>query len=68
MVLVYIAGYITRNDSQPCEYETYFYYEKYGKYTNSIEHGKLNVPSDQTCQWFFFLFRLFPYNKEKGVV
>ena len=36
MVLVYIAGYITRNDNQPSEYETYFYYKKYGRYTNSI--------------------------------
>ena len=31
MVLVYIAGYITRNDNQPSERETHFYYENYGK-------------------------------------
>ena len=31
MVLVYIAGYITRNDNQFSECETHFYYEKYGK-------------------------------------
>ena len=31
MALVYIAGYITRNDNQPSECETHFYYEKYGK-------------------------------------
>ena len=30
MALVNIAGYITRNDNQPSEYETHFYYEKYG--------------------------------------
>ena len=29
------GGYIIRNDNQSSEYETYFYYEKYGKYTNS---------------------------------
>ena len=40
MALVYIAGYITRNDNQPSEYETHFYYEKYGKYTNLIDRGK----------------------------
>ena len=27
----YLAKYITRNDNQPREYETRFYYEKYGK-------------------------------------
>ena len=34
IALVYIAGYITRNDNQPSECETHFYYEKHGKYTN----------------------------------
>ena len=34
MALAYIAGYITRNYNQSSEYETHFYYEKYGKYTN----------------------------------
>ena len=46
MALVYIAGYITRKDNQPSECETHFCYEKYGKYTNLTDHGKLNVPSD----------------------
>ncbi len=31
MALVYIAGYITRNDNQPSECETHFYNENYGK-------------------------------------
>ena len=31
---MYIAGYITRNDNQPSEYETHFYNEKYGQYPN----------------------------------
>ena len=34
MALVYIAKYISKNDNQPSECETHFYYEKYGKYTN----------------------------------
>ena len=33
MALMLIAGYITRNDNQPNEYETHFYH---WKYTNSI--------------------------------
>ena len=55
MALVYLAGYITRNDNQPSEYEIHFYYEKYGKYTNLTDRGKLKVPSDYICQWLFFV-------------
>ena len=55
MALVYVAGYITRNDNQPSECETHFHYEKYGKYTNLTDRGKLKVPSDHTCQWLFFV-------------
>ena len=51
MVLVFIAGNVTRNDDQPSEYERYFYYEKYGKYSNSIDCGKLKIPSDHSYQW-----------------
>ena len=55
MTLVYIAGYITRNDNQSSECKTLFYYEKYGKYTNLTDLEKLKVPSDHTCQWLFFV-------------
>ena len=51
MALVYIAGYITRNDYQSSECETHFYYEKYRKYTNLTGCGKLKVPSDHNSQW-----------------
>ena len=37
------ADYITRNKHQHSEYETHFYYEKYGKYTNSIDREKPHV-------------------------
>ena len=40
MALVYIAGYITRNDNQPSEYKSHFYDEKYGKYTNLTDRRK----------------------------
>lgn len=36
-----------------------FYYEKYRKYSNSINHGKLNVPSDHIYQWLVFCYILF---------
>ena len=62
---MYIAGYITKNDNQPCECETHFYYEKYGKYINLTDCGKLEVTSDHTCQWLFFCFILFHSIKEK---
>ena len=64
MAFLYIAGYITKNDNQPSECETHFY-EKYGKYTNLTDCGKLKVPSYHTCQWLFFCFILFHTIKEK---
>ena len=65
MALVYIPGYITRNDNQPSECKTHFYYEKYGKYTNLTDCGKPKVPSDHNYQWLFFHFILFHKIKEK---
>ena len=59
MALVYIAGYITRNNNQLSECE---------KYTNLTDHGKLKVPSDFTCQWLFFWFHPFLYKKGKGLL
>ena len=40
MALVYITGYITKNNNQHSKCETHFY-EKYGKYTNLTDRGKL---------------------------
>ena len=62
---MYIAEYIARNDSQPSENEICFYYKEYRKYTNSIDRGKIKVPTEHTCQWLFFLFHPFPYNIKK---
>ena len=54
MSLVYIAGYVTRNDNAISEGEllshTFLYYEKYGHYTKSLDRGGLKVPTDETCQ------------------
>ena len=66
---MYIAGYITRNDSGSCEYrllnETTFYYQKYGQYLDPIDWGGINIPTDNTCQWSIFYFILFNAVKEK---
>ena len=59
MALVYIAGYITRNDNQPSECEIHFYYEKYEKYTNLTECGKLKVLLTPLANGYFFCFILF---------
>ena len=69
MALLYIAGYITRNDNQTSECENHFYNEKYEKYTNLTDCEKIKVPSDHTFQWFFFfLVHPFQYNKGKGLL
>ena len=69
MVLVYIAGYITCNDSGSSEEkllnETTFNYQKYGQYLDAMDRGGLNIPTDNTCQWSIFSFILFNTVKEK---
>lgn len=69
MSLVYIAGYITRKDADLSENEmleqTTFYHQKYGKFTNELDRGGLNIPSDCCCQWTFFCFILFNTVKTK---
>ena len=69
MSLVYIAGYVTRNDPELSENQllelTTFYFQKYGKVTNELDRGGLNVPSDCCCQWTFFCFIIFNTVKTK---
>ena len=69
MVLVYIAGYVMRNDSGSSEEkllnETTFYQQKYGQYLDDMDRGGLNIPTDDTCQWSIFCFILFNAGKEK---
>ena len=59
MVLVYIAGYITRNDSGPSAEkllnETSFYHQKYGQYLDAMDRSGLDIPADNTCQWSVFV-------------
>ena len=55
MVLVYIAGYITRDDSGPSEEkllnEATFCHQKYGQYLDAIYRSGLDIPTDNICQW-----------------
>ena len=48
IVLVYIAGFITRNDSGSSEEkllnETTFYQQKYGQYLDGMDRDGLNIP------------------------
>ena len=62
MALVHVAGYVTRNDDVTDDdlFEGDMkYYRKYGAFTQSIDRGGLNVPSDTACQWTFYLFIMF---------
>ena len=69
MALVYIAGYVTRKDSELTESElldvTTFYFGKYGEYTDNLDRGGLNIPNDSACQWTFFSYSLFVGVKDK---
>ena len=69
MVLVYIAGYITRNDSGSSEEkllnETTFYHQIYEQYLDAMDRGGFNIPTNDTCQRSIFCFILFNAVKEK---
>ena len=59
IVIVYMAGYITRNDSRSSEEkllnETIFYHQKYGQYLDAMDRVGLNIQTDNTCQWSIFV-------------
>ena len=62
MNLCHIAGYITRHDDISEEElfgATTFYHQKYGKYTDTLDRGGLNIPIDSTVQWVFFSHIMF---------
>ena len=52
MSLVYIAGYICRNDNESDD--TKLYFEKFGSFTESINRGGLHIPNDNVCQFCIF--------------
>ena len=56
--VVCLAGYVSRK----CETfndDAFFYYEKFGSYTQYLDRGKLNIPNDASCQWCAFCYILF---------
>ena len=63
MSLCHIAGYVTRHDAERSEVElleiTTFYHQKYGDFTDALDRGGLNIPSDTACQWTFFCYIMF---------
>ena len=68
MSLLYIAGYVTRNNMEQSEEEllgvTTFYHQKFGSYTDKIDRGQLNIPTDTAAQWTFLSFIMFNTVKE----
>ena len=67
-VLIYIAGYVTRKDPELDEIsqlgQTTCYFHKFGQYTDALDKGGLNIPSDRACQWTIFSFMLFNVVKD----
>lgn len=57
MCLVYIAGYVSREDP-PCE-DTSFCFDQFGEYVREINRGGLNFPGDNICHWIFYSYILF---------
>ena len=57
MSLVYIAGYICRNDNESDD--TKLYFEKFGSFAESINRGGLHIPNDNLCQFCIFSYIIF---------
>ena len=57
--LIYIAGYVQKKGGQAKENDTVFYFEKYGKYLESINRGHLIIPQDCIVQWCIFCLIFF---------
>ena len=52
MALVYIAGYVTRNDHVD---DTKYYVEEFGEHTEELNRGGLTMPGDNMSMGFLFL-------------
>ena len=61
MALVYIAGYVTRNDHVD---DTKYYVVEFGEFTEELNRGRLIMPGDNICQCFFYSYMLFHHIKE----
>ena len=56
--LIYIAGYIERNNEHEDD-DTKIYYQKYPDYFDAINRGSLKVPRDSIVQWLVFSYVFF---------
>lgn len=66
--IVYIAGYLVRNDdmSETELFEsTTFYHQSYGTYLDDLDRGGLQVPTDKVCQWVSFCYSTFGVVKNR---
>ena len=57
MTLIYIAGYVRRNNSEI--HDIYFYYEIYGNYLMDMNHAGLKIPGDTFCQFTIYSYIIF---------
>ena len=58
--LVYIAGYVSRNDKDDVDSDdTSFYVSKYGAYISCLNRGGLTLPKDEICQWVIYCYIMY---------
>ena len=57
--IIYIAGYIQRNNGYEGNDDTFFNYKKFGDYFNNLNRGGLVRPNDCVVQWALFCFLFF---------
>ena len=51
MALIYVAGYVVRNDGEIDD--TFTYHDKYGAFIDDLNRGGLTIPGDSAGQWSF---------------
>ena len=56
MALIYIAGYIVRNDYTD---DTFKWHKKYGAFVNDLNRCGLTLQEDSACQWSFYCYVMF---------
>ena len=67
VVLVHIAGYVTRKDpvlQDELLHTTTFYHQRFGGYVDELDRGQLNIPSDSAVQWSIFCLIMFEAVKD----
>ena len=57
MALIYVAGYVVRNDGEIDD--TFTYHDKYGAFIDDLNRGGLTIPGDSAGQWSFYSYVTF---------